>query len=88
MRLKNVLASVAAAGLVVAQPALAATRSADSLPSSGLSPASVERLGAAVGQEEELRGGAPLRALLIISAVFGISLALLLAVFGDDTPGG
>ncbi len=55
MNTKSLLASMAVASLAVAQPVAAATRSADSLPQSGVqSMAPADRVGSITGEAEEL----------------------------------
>lgn len=74
MRLGTVLTTLAAATLVVAQPALAATRSASSLPAVGAKVFSVEgRTGSRLGTSEELVG---------LGFIWIIAIAGVLAVLG------
>ena len=89
--LKTVVASLSLATLLVGHTAAAATRSAASLPSSGVTaPASIERVGASMGEAEGLNGETSGFALLIL--IFG-SVAAVLAfleavgaidIIGDD----
>jgi hypothetical protein len=83
--MKNTLAIAALASFALAQPAAAATRSYESLPHSGVQQAvSTDRQASVVGTAEQLRGGHPLNALIVI-AVFGGLLALFAAagLFGS-----
>ena len=83
--MKKLVASLAVATLVVAQPAAAATRSAESLPSHGLqSTQAAERTGAITAENEDLKGSP----IIVIGLVFLILAALLLlAGSGSDSPG-
>ena len=100
---RNSVLFLAAASFALAQPAAAATRSYQALPSSGVS---VDRLGAAVGSVESLRrdcdrvdpderraceaAGHPFNVVIIL-AVFGGLLALFAAAglfgHGKDSTG-
>ena len=75
MKLGTALSALAAATLVVAQPALAATRSASSLPAAGVKVTSVDkRAGSRVGASEEFVG-VPIAVLLIGGVAFVTFLA-------------
>jgi hypothetical protein len=82
--MKKLVASLAVATLVIAQPLAAATRSSDSIPSHGVQTTqAVERAGAITGESEDL-GGSPF---VVIGLVF-LVLALALALGGtSDSPG-
>jgi hypothetical protein len=89
--LKTLVASLSLATLLVGQTAVAATRSASSLPSSGVAaPASIERAGSAIGATNGL--GDESGGLGLIQLIFG-SVAAFLAfleavgaidIIGDD----
>jgi hypothetical protein len=80
MKLGTVLTTIAAATLVAAQPALAATRSASSLPAAGAKISSVEgRSGSRIGQSEELAGFGALWIVALVGA-----LAFLVLVVADE----
>lgn len=82
--MKTLLASMAVASLAAAQPVAAATRSADSLPQSGVtSTAAAQRIGSLADESEELRG----RPILLIVLVAAIVAALILASSGGKSPG-
>lgn len=92
MKLGTVLATLSAATLVVAQPAVAGTRSADSLPSAG-APVKIGAVRGAsrIGQREELVG-VPV-AIIIAGIVVGFVILDALGVFhviwddnGPDSP--
>ena len=84
MRTKTLLASMAVASLAVAQPLAAATRSADSLPQSGVqSTAAADRTGSIHGEAEDVRG----RPILAILLVAGLLAALIVALSGSKSPG-
>jgi len=93
---KTAMASLALATLMMGQSAYAATRSFESLPSSGVqAPASVERAAAAFGAGEQL--GDDSDGLSLIILLFG-SVAAFIAfleaigaidiIGDDDSPGG
>jgi hypothetical protein len=84
--MKKLVASLAVASLVVAQPLAAATRSSESLPSSGVQ--SAERVGSIAGEAEAVRG----KPIFVIALVFGVLTLLLLLSNGggngpSDSPG-
>ncbi len=82
MKTKSILASLAAAGVVLAQPAAAATRSYESVPAAGLTVA--DRADSIGADSEALRG----KSILPIVLVFAILAALLaLAGSGSNGPG-
>ena len=82
MKLATLVTTVAAATLVVAQPALAATRSASSLPASGMKISSVEsRAGSRLGASEDGVGVG----VLPIVAIIAVLVALGLLVLDDDS---
>ena len=84
MKTKTLLASLALAGLVAAQPASAATRSADSLPQVGAQPAtSADRAGSIVGESEEL--GRPLVWIVVLFLIVG--RIIIIATGGIKSPG-
>jgi len=96
--LKTLVASLSLATLVVGHSAVAATRSYSSLPSSGVSaPASVERVGASLGADENLGGRSGAGLIIAIFGSIAAFLAFLEAVGaidiiggdddGDDSPG-
>ncbi len=74
MKTKTLLASLAMAGLVIAQPASAATRSIDSVDSA-------ERISSPLGESEELGGSPFLLILVVFLAVAGLGV---LMSDGDD----
>jgi hypothetical protein len=83
MKTKTLLASLALASLVVAQPASAATRSADSLPQTSAQPAtSADRAGSIVGESEEL--GRPIIWIIALAAIIGV---IIIATSDSDSPG-
>jgi hypothetical protein len=85
MKTKTLLASIAVAGLVVAQPVSAATRSADSVPQTGVQSAdAADRIGSITGESEDAIRGRPL---LILLLLFGGLAALLLALSGGKSNG-
>ena len=85
MKTKTLLATIAVAGLTVAQPLAAATRSAESLPVSGVQAAQpVERVGAVNAESEELVGAMPL---ILILGMFLAVAAIVLASSGNKSPG-
>jgi hypothetical protein len=69
MKTKTLLASLALAGLVIAQPASATSRSIDSQ-------AAAERIGSPTGESENLRGRPLLFIVLVFLAVGGLVLLL------------
>jgi hypothetical protein len=73
MKTKSLLASLAVAGLVIAQPASAATRAIGSQDIA-------ERIGSPAGESEKLRG----KPLLIILLVLLLAGGLVLLIDGDD----
>jgi len=74
MKTKTLLASLALAGLVIAQPASAASPS--------IAPqATAERIGSPTGESEEMRGRPLLYIVLVFLAVGGL---ILLLSDGDD----
>ena len=82
MKMKTLLASMALASLAVAQPVAAATRSADSLPESGLQATDrADRLGSITGEAEELSTAF---AVVIVLALLGV---LILAASGGKSAG-
>lgn len=82
--MKKLVASLAVATLVVAQPLAAATRSSDSLPSHGVQTTqAAERADSIPGQSEAL-GGSPI---FIIVGVFALLALLALAGGSSDSPG-
>ena len=84
MRTKVFLASMAVASLAIAQPVVAATRSADSLPTSGVRTAEgADRVGALTDESEEFRGR-PVVAVVLIAALLA---ALILALSNSKSPG-
>jgi hypothetical protein len=82
--MKKLVASLAVATLVVAQPLAAATRSSESLPSHGVQTTqAAERAGSITGESDALKGSP----IIIIGLVF-LVLAGLLALGGSsDSPG-
>ena len=85
---KQLLAVLAATGLVVAGPAFAATRAASALPAQQveLDPASVARTGSAVTEANELGGRLSPALLLAFLAILGALLAAA-GGGGSDSPG-
>lgn len=84
MKLGTALSALAAATLVVAQPALAATRSASSLPAAGAKVSSIEgRVGSPVGQSEEVVFGSA--GFLWLVGLIGFAAALLFVVADEDS---
>jgi len=84
MKLGTVLTTISAAALVVAQPALAATRSASSLPAVGAKVTSVEgRAGSKLRAGEDLVAGSA--TFLLVAAIIGVAAALLLVVADEDS---
>lgn len=87
---KNVLASVAAAGLLLANPALAqATRSGDALPSAGTQIAALDFSRAAAPVDEANEANKRSTLLLALFAIIG-AVGLLIAASsggGKDSPG-
>ena len=78
MKLGTVLTTVAAATLVVAQPALAATRSASSLPAAGVKIGAVEnRVGSRLNQSEDMVGVTALPIIAVIAALVFLGLVVL-----------
>ena len=83
MKTKTLLASLALASLVAAQPVSAATRSADSLPQTSAQPAtSADRAGSIVGESEEL--GRPVIWIVVLFLLVG---AVILGTSGSKSPG-
>ncbi|HYD24919.1 MAG TPA: hypothetical protein VEB68_08975 [Croceibacterium sp.] len=83
---KTLLAAMAVSSMALAQPAAAATRSADSLPANGIAaPTSAERVGALTEDGDELNRRAS-RALIIalIALLLGGLIALMM---GSKSPG-
>lgn len=83
---RNAVCAVAAAGLVIAQPAMA-TRSAESLPAVGakVAPAQGQRVGSKVRKAENITGGFIIPLIVTIGVIGGI-----LAMVGNhqnDSPG-
>ena len=77
------ITATAVAGLMVAQPAVAATRSADSLPDLNAPVMMVDRAGSSVDSAEEFGGsGTP-----IIVLIVGVAAALLIALLDKDDDG-
>jgi hypothetical protein len=84
MKTKTLIASFAVASLAVAQPAAAATRSFESLPSNGLQTADAERTASPLADAEAVRG----KPVIVILLVAGVLAALLLALgSSNDTNG-
>jgi hypothetical protein len=83
MKTKSLLALLAVGGLVVAQPALAATRSYESLPASSAA-VPADRSASIVTESEALRGS-PVIPIVLVAVI----LAALLALSGGSgaTPG-
>ena len=85
MKTKTLLASIAVASMVAAQPVAAATRSADSLPVTGVqSTQAVERAGSIDGESEEFLRGRPL---LLIVLLAGVIAALIVLASDGKSPG-
>lgn len=87
---KNSLTALAVASFALAQPAAAATRSFESLPTSGIQqPVSAERASAAVQDAEQIHGG--IGSGLVIVLVFAALLAAFAAAgafgHGKDSTG-
>lgn len=80
MKLGTALSALAAATLVVAQPALAATRSASSLPAAGVKVTSVEKRAASrLGASEDFVG------VTVLPLIFvGLALAFLATQVLDE----
>ena len=87
VKFSSVLAGVAAAGLLVASPALAQTRAADSLPATSavLDPAAVDRSASPVEDASELAGFSPFLIILFLAAAIG--LIVIISGGGNDSPG-
>jgi len=82
--MKKLVASLAVATLVVAQPLAAATRSSDAVPSHGVQTSqAAERVDSITGQSEAL-GGSPI---VIIGLVALVLAGLLLLGGSSDSPG-
>ena len=84
MKTKTILASIAMAGLALAQPAAAATRSFESLPATGLELGSVERSGSLMGEEEGI--GTTIGPWVVIG-VLVVAGALILVLSSGKSPG-
>ena len=83
MKTKTLLASMAVASLAIAQPVSAATRSADTLPRTGVqSIGPSDRVGSLAGEAEELQG----RPIVVIVLVFAVLAALVFALSGNKEP--
>ena len=81
MKTKTFIASLAVAGLLVAQPLAAATRSFESLPAHGVQSAQpADRVGS-IGTEAEALTGSPVLVIVLIAGV----LAALLLVAGSSS---
>ena len=79
MKTKTFVASLAVAGLIVAQPLAAATRSYESLPAHGVQSAQpADRVGS-IGTEADALTGSPVLVIVLIAGV----LAALLLVAGS-----
>jgi hypothetical protein len=84
MKTNALLASLAVSSLVLAQPAAAATRSYESIPATGVQdPAAVERAGAAIGENEDVRG----RGIWLVFAALGLAALLVILLTGEKSPG-
>jgi hypothetical protein len=84
MKTKTLLASLAVAGLAIAQPLSAATRSADSLPQrSTQSMAVADRAGSLADESEEMRG----KRVIPIALIALILAAIILAAGGGKSKG-
>jgi len=83
MKTKILLSSLALAGLAMAQPVSAATRSANSLPQVGAPATSAERAGSIYGEAEEI-GSSPL---LIVFLLFAVVGGIIIATSGSKSPG-
>jgi hypothetical protein len=82
--MKKLVASLAVATLVVAQPLAAATRSSESLPSPGVQTTqAMERVGSITGESEAVRG----KPIIVIGLVFLVLAVILAAAGGSDSPG-
>ena len=85
MKMKTLLASLAVASLVAAQPVAAATRSSDSLPRTGMqSTVPAERVGALTSDSEQFVGSTPVWIIALIAALLA---ALVAASSGSKSPG-
>ena len=85
MKMKTLLASLALASLVAAQPASAATRSSDSLPRTGVqATATADRAGSLSSDSEELVGTSAIWIIVLIAALLGVLVA---ASSGSKSPG-
>lgn len=83
MKLGTLLTTLAATTLVVAQPALAATRSASSLPAVGTKVAAVEgRVGSPIRQSEDAVGSPNF---LLIVGIIGFAAAMALLLSNDNS---
>jgi len=81
MKTKTFVASLAVAGLIVAQPLAAATRSYESLPAHGVQSAQpADRVGS-IGTEADALTGSPVLVIVLIAGV----LAALLLVAGSGS---
>jgi len=84
MKLGTVLTTVAAATLVVAQPALAATRSASSLPAAGVKITSVEsRVGSPINGSEDIAVSSAV--FLYMVGILGALAFLIFVVVDEDS---
>jgi len=81
--MKKLVASLAVATLVVAQPLAAATRSSESLPSHGVSAPAAERTGSITDPAEDLKGNP----IIVIGLIAVILAGLLLLAGNSDSPG-
>jgi len=82
--MKKLVASLAVATLVVAQPLAAATRSSESLPSHGVQSAQAAERSGSISSESEALKGSP----FVIIGLVAVVLAVLLALGGSsDSPG-
>ncbi|MEO6386801.1 MAG: hypothetical protein ABIT16_06540 [Croceibacterium sp.] len=82
--MKTLLATVAASGLALAQPAAAATRSYESLPQAGAQVAPADRIGTPVDEAEANGRGLPIWVILLIFAAVAAAIA---ASTGSKSPG-
>ena len=84
MKTKTIFASIAVAGLALAQPAAAATRSFESLPATGLELGSFERSGSLMDEEEGI--GTRIGPWVVIG-VLVIAGAIILLLTENKSPG-